>query len=595
MYRSATRKLVFLACSAFLFGACDNTTTTDAGVLVDAGSRTDAGTTGVDAGPTGMDAGPGDDAGPGVDAGDAVDAGADAAVPTDAGDVDAAAPSDAGPGMDAATMTDAGPAMDAGATDAATGTPDGGAPDAAVIPCSPDSDLGSMTGASVSTGTTVGEGDDATGSCGDSPSGADLAFTWRAPSTGTWAFHTFGSDFDTVIHLHMGSDCSTATETACNDDYRSLQSRVDADLMAGDMITIVVEGYGATDEGNYVLGIEAAPVDVTEILTCNDSMDNDLDGTTDCDDFDCFTRAPCDTCPEAAIPAIGMGVATGSTVGRVDRRFGSCSDFGASDITFSFTAPSDGAYTIDTTGSDFDTVLYILSGGCNGREIACNDDDPAGGSTSALTVDLAAGEEIVIVVDGFVSILGGAPAEGMVSVNIATAAMTYGPPTTAGDLVITEVLQNPSGSDVGFEWFEIVNTTATTLNLNGCRVFDAGTNTFTIGRDALIRPGEFFTFASSATPGFVPGFVFSVSRLGNDDDEIIIECGGTPVEIDRVEWDGGPMFPDPNGLSMNLDPAATDATMNDTGSNWCDSPLPVAFSYDGVNAGTPGQSNLSCP
>ena len=41
--------------------------------------------------------------------------------------------------------------------------------------------------------------------------------------------------------------------------------------------------------------------------------------------------------------------------------------------------------------------------------------------------------------------------------------------------------------------------------------------------------------------------------LANGDDEVVIETEDQ-LEIDRVNYDGGPNFPDPNGASMSLDP-----------------------------------------
>ncbi|MBP1689411.1 MAG: putative secreted protein, partial [Deltaproteobacteria bacterium] len=63
-------------------------------------------------------------------------------------------------------------------------------------------------------------------------------------------------------------------------------------------------------------------------------------------------------------------------------------------------APRGGTYVIDTSGSAFDTVLYVRNNG--GTELACNDDNPLDGTRqSRVTLDLAAGQLAVIIVDGF--------------------------------------------------------------------------------------------------------------------------------------------------------------------------------------------------
>ena len=77
-------------------------------------------------------------------------------------------------------------------------------------------------------------------------------------------------------------------------------------------------------------------------------------------------------------------------------------------------------------------------------------------------------------------------------------------------------------------------------------------------------------------------------NLGNSNDEIILyNPNGT--EIDRVEYDNGQSFPDPNGKSMELSYFAYD---NNGGSNWSES-LHLLPSGDYA---TPGESNsISLP
>ena len=61
-----------------------------------------------------------------------------------------------------------------------------------------------------------------------------------------------------------------------------------------------------------------------------------------------------------------------------------------------------GTYIFDTYGSDWDTILYARDPSCPGLEFGCNDDSEERGSLqSALTLDLAAGETVWLVVDGY--------------------------------------------------------------------------------------------------------------------------------------------------------------------------------------------------
>jgi len=92
-------------------------------------------------------------------------------------------------------------------------------------------------------------------------------------------------------------------------------------------------------------------------------------------------------------------VATASTSGAGSLE-GTCGGADAPDAVFSWTAPRAGTYRVDTGGSDFDTVLYVLDGGCAGAELDCNDDAEKT-LQSELTVTLRAGQTVVIVVDGY--------------------------------------------------------------------------------------------------------------------------------------------------------------------------------------------------
>ena len=78
-------------------------------------------------------------------------------------------------------------------------------------------------------------------------------------------------------------------------------------------------------------------------------------------------------------------------------------------LWYSFTGTG-GEVTIDTAGSNFDTVVAVYDDGLN--ELACIDDiefDPIGGSFQAsLTIDTVEGATYYVQAGGFVSFEGGA-------------------------------------------------------------------------------------------------------------------------------------------------------------------------------------------
>jgi hypothetical protein len=95
---------------------------------------------------------------------------------------------------------------------------------------------------------------------------------------------------------------------------------------------------------------------------------------------------------------IGAAVAAGNTAGSDNDLDPSCGLGNANDHVMTFTAPAAGQYTFNTNGSTYDTLLSLLSN-CT-TELAC-DDDSGIGTQSLLVRNMAAGEVILILVDGY--------------------------------------------------------------------------------------------------------------------------------------------------------------------------------------------------
>ncbi len=111
-------------------------------------------------------------------------------------------------------------------------------------------------------------------------------------------------------------------------------------------------------------------------------------------------------CPETltAVSTTGASVFMGTTDLQGDDTNPDCDDTTgyAPDRGYLWAAPASGTYTIDTIGSDFDTILYVRDECLSATSIACNDDvDPGVMRASTLEVTLTAGQEVVIIVDGW--------------------------------------------------------------------------------------------------------------------------------------------------------------------------------------------------
>jgi hypothetical protein len=112
-------------------------------------------------------------------------------------------------------------------------------------------------------------------------------------------------------------------------------------------------------------------------------------------------------CTSPTVVPAGGGVVTGTTAG-TGTLAGTCGASAASpEQVFQWTPARSGTATIQTCGSgtNYDSVVYLRSGSCNGAQLACNDDAclNATGSlrASRVTATVGAGQTYFIVVDGF--------------------------------------------------------------------------------------------------------------------------------------------------------------------------------------------------
>jgi hypothetical protein len=228
----------------------------------------------------------------------------------------------------------------------------------------PDRDIGSTVPRSV-TGTTVGGSSAYNPSC-VAASSNEHVISFTAPSAGVYSFDASKSEYEAVIAVIDAGGCA---ELACSAEPGAASVKVS--LALDQTVYIVVDGAdGAT--GAFVVDV---------------------------------TRDSAPTCPAGAFGPEVPSHISGSTVGRPNSvrptETEECRTGVASDAGYTFTAPVAGDYTFDTYGSDFDTLLHIHAAACNGEQLACND-DYQGKEQSSVTVTLAAGEAVVVVVDGVV-------------------------------------------------------------------------------------------------------------------------------------------------------------------------------------------------
>ncbi len=170
----------------------------------------------------------------------------------------------------------------------------------------------------------------------------------------------------------------------------------------------------------------------------------------------------------------------------------------------------------------------------------------------------------------------------------------YAQPPGGGDIIITEIMQDPDGiNDSNGEWFEVYNRTESPIDMTGWRISDNGSNAFTISGPFIVPAKDFALFVVNTDSATNDGLAFermydwgssSTFTLGNTDDEIIIRNGLTT--IDSVVYDGGVVWPDTLGASMGLADFTLD---NNVGTNWTIAHLrEPAYVGTSGNLGSPG-------
>jgi len=163
--------------------------------------------------------------------------------------------------------------------------------------------------------------------------------------------------------------------------------------------------------------------------------------------------------------------------------------------------------------------------------------------------------------------------------------------SNVGDIIITEIMQNPSAvADSAGEYFEIYNTTGAPIDMQGWIIKDETSASEMHTISSLVVPANGYVVlglnSDSGTNGGVPvDYQYDTVSLGNGTDGIIIECSGTT--IDEVIWDNGATFPDPAGASMELSTTAMNATDNNDGANWGT----ATSAFGDGDLGTPGAAN----
>jgi len=228
-------------------------------------------------------------------------------------------------------------------------------------------------------GTIVGTNVDATKETSEpdhagEPGGKSVWWTWVAPASEVVSIDTFGSDFDTVLAVYTGASVDSLIPVSANDDVGDLlQSNVSFNATGGTTYHIVVDGFDG-DFGAIVLNWGAAVIPVN---------DNFAEATS-------------------IIGKTGKTTGTNVSASKEINEPNHAGNPGGHSVWWNWTAPASGEVSIDTFGSDFDTVFAVYTGlSVDLLTLVAENDDADETFQSSVTFKAVAGVTYHIAVDGF--------------------------------------------------------------------------------------------------------------------------------------------------------------------------------------------------
>ena len=210
--------------------------------------------------------------------------------------------------------------------------------------------------------------------------GKTVWYRWTPTITGNGRVSTCGSatSFDTVIAAYTGSALNSLSLQAVNDQACSSNSSlVTFPCVAGVTYQIQVGSWNNGNAGNVQLDLGCTP-------PCTVPVN------------DCFA----DALPIASVPYSNTENVNGAVFEPGEPNPPSCGWDTSGSVWYDWTPAYDGAGTITTASSDYNTVLAVYTGGSVGglTSVACNDDNPW--PTSSLWFSCTAGTTYHIQVTG---------------------------------------------------------------------------------------------------------------------------------------------------------------------------------------------------
>jgi hypothetical protein len=272
---------------------------------------------------------------------------------------------------------------DAGSVDAGAPSADGGSADAACQLAVECDDGNECTLDECSAGTCRSSAHAAGVACGGAQQGE-----CTQPDT------CDGAGSCVLNHAPASTPCGRATSAGCT-----------ADACDGAGVCQAVDVAAGTPCGDDSGGCSEPVCDGAGVCEPSDEPNGAACPGGSCSVGACIAGQPVG-CPAAVVSPTSLAVnaplqSSWSSVGRPSLIQGSCGSQNTPDFALVFTAPSAGEYRFDVSGTA-DSVLVVRAGACaGGNEIACNDDVNDDTRDSRLQLALTAGQTITLYVSEF--------------------------------------------------------------------------------------------------------------------------------------------------------------------------------------------------
>lgn len=226
----------------------------------------------------------------------------------------------------------------------------------------------------------VGEPDHAGAGLGDIDS-KSLWWTYTPTVAGTAVIDLLGSNFDTALAVYTGSSVDNLSEVDSNDDGPvDSTSQLEVVMNPGTTYRIAADGYDG-ESGTVQFSFDFSPA----VPPANDSFVNAIALTSNyLEDVDVETIATSGEFGEPVHAREGAG------------------DIASKSVWYTFTPSQDGAITISTPNSTFDTVIGVYTGASVSglAEVASDDNSGSGFRAEVANLLLTSGTTYHIAIDG---------------------------------------------------------------------------------------------------------------------------------------------------------------------------------------------------